>query len=62
LNGLDAGTLFEVGYAKAKKIPVLIFCENEKEVALTMIKGSGYRFFTDFTTLIYHTYWTLFKL
>ena len=62
LNGLDAGTLFEIGYAQAKNIPVLIFCENEKEVALTMMKGSGYRFFTDFTTLIYHTYWTLYKL
>jgi nucleoside 2-deoxyribosyltransferase len=60
-DGLDAGTLFEIGYARAKGKHVLIFVESEKNEALTMLKGSNCLFENDFSTIVYKTLWQAYK-
>lgn len=57
LDGLDCGTLFELGYARAKGIPVYAFSQVVSEADLKMIVGSDCRVFDDFTTAIHHTGW-----
>lgn len=57
LDGLDAGTIFEVGYAKAKGIPVIAIAESVPAEALTMILGSGCYVTNDLTTGIYAACW-----
>lgn len=59
LDGLDPGTLFEVGYARARGIPVVVAAEDVRPSALTMIEGSGCDVVQDLTTAIYRTCWTL---
>lgn len=58
VDGLDAGTLFEVGYARAKGLPVVAFVQNESLGNLTMLEGSGCRVVDDFTSAVYHTAWS----
>lgn len=58
LDGCDAGTLFEVGYAVRCGIPVIAFSQNPKPSDLTMLTGSPNCFITDdFTTAIYQATW-----
>jgi hypothetical protein len=59
LDGLDAGTVFEVGYARAKGIPVVAVAENVDADELTMILGSGCHVTPDLTTGIYAACWKL---
>jgi nucleoside 2-deoxyribosyltransferase len=61
VDGLDSGTLFEIGYAKAKGIPVIVFVENEKKESLTMLEGTNCIFENDFSTTIYKTLWQAFR-
>ncbi len=58
LDGLDSGTLFEIGYAAAKGIPVIGFKQCTHEDELTMLRGhSGCMIFDDFPTAVYHAAW-----
>lgn len=57
VDGLDSGTLFEIGYAVAKGKKVVVFVENETEGALKMLKGTGCEIESDFTTAVYKTIW-----
>lgn len=58
LDGLDSGTLFEIGYARALGLPVIAFAQKEtKEEALKMLHGTDCEVFDDFSTAIYHTAW-----
>lgn len=57
VEGLDSGTLFEAGYARARQIPVIAYVENEKKADLLMLEGSGCAIFTDFVSAIYHAAW-----
>lgn len=57
LDGLDAGTLFEVGYAVAKGIPVVAFTQTEKEDDLTMLRGTGCFIERDLVTAVYRASW-----
>lgn len=57
LDGLDAGTIFEVGYARAKGIPVVVIAESVPAEALTMVLGSGCYVTNDLTTGIYAACW-----
>ena len=41
LDGLDSGTLFEVGYARAREIPVYALAQSVSTEDLKMIEGSG---------------------
>lgn len=57
VDGIDAGTLFEVGYATARGTPVVAFAQNEHAEALKMLEGSDCRICDDFTSAVYHTVW-----
>ena len=57
LDGLDPGTLYEIGYAKALGKPVVVFVQNEGEGDLKMITGAGCIMCDDFATAIYQTVW-----
>jgi sugar/nucleoside kinase (ribokinase family) len=57
LEGNDPGTLFEVGYARARRIPVFAYAETLSEESLTMFTGSGCHVFADIPTTIYRTIW-----
>ena len=52
LDGLDSGTIFEVGYARAVGKPVVGFAQNVVEEDLKMIDGSGCQVFRDFVTAL----------
>ncbi len=56
-DGLDAGTIYEIGYARALKKPVVLYVENESEEDQKMMAGSGCIISKDFVTSIYQTYW-----
>lgn len=57
-DGLDAGTLIEIGYALARGMPVVAYCENESEEDLKMMAGSGCILCTDYVSAIYRALWT----
>jgi hypothetical protein len=57
LEGLDAGTLFEVGYARAKGIPVIGLAQRVRSLDLTMLKGTDCEIFDDLSTAIYKAVW-----
>jgi nucleoside 2-deoxyribosyltransferase len=57
LEGFDPGTVFEVGYARARDMPVFAFSELSQGEALTMIEGSGCVVIDDFASAIYRTAW-----
>lgn len=59
LDGLDPGTVFEVGYARALDIPVVAVAEAVDEPSLTMIIGSGCDVANDLATGIYAACWHL---
>lgn len=61
-DGLDAGTLVEIGYALAHATPVIIYCENESEENLKMMAGSGCILCNDFVSAIYRALWTAVSL
>jgi nucleoside 2-deoxyribosyltransferase len=57
VDGLDAGTLYEIGYARAIDRPVIVYCEQEKREDQKMMEGSGCYLVPDFTSAIYRTVW-----
>ena len=61
VDGLDSGTLFEVGYAICQKKTVVAFAQNEGEESLKMLEGTNCIIETDFTTAIYKLYWACAK-
>jgi len=61
-DGLDAGTLVEIGYAIARGAPVVVYCENESEEDLKMMAGSGCILCIDYVSAIYRALWTALSL
>lgn len=57
VDGLDAGTLFEIGYAKAMGKEVVVFVQNEKPEDLKMLEGSRCLIERDFVTAVYRASW-----
>jgi len=57
LDGLDAGTVFEIGHARARGLPVYGLAQTVSESDLTMITGSGCAVFDDFVTALHHVAW-----
>lgn len=58
IDGLDSGTMFEIGYAVAKGIPVVAFSQCTPKEQLTMLIGSDLcSVKRDFPTAIYHAAW-----
>lgn len=56
-DGLDAGTLYEIGYARALGKTVIMYTENESEEDKKMMVGSHCIMCDDFATAIYATVW-----
>jgi nucleoside 2-deoxyribosyltransferase len=56
-DGLDSGTLFEVGYAVKHGIKVVAFSEQTSDESMKMLRGSGCEVFRDFTSAVYHAQW-----
>lgn len=52
LDGLDSGTIFEIGYARAIGKPVVGFSQTVPEEDLKMIEGSGCTVVNDFVTAV----------
>lgn len=57
VGGFDPGTMFEIGYARAKNKPVVVFVENEKDEDLKMLKGTDCVLLDDFASSIYRAAW-----
>lgn len=57
VDGLDSGTLFEVGYAVALGKKVVAYKQTETEKSLQMLEGTGCDIEDDFTTAIYKAIW-----
>ena len=57
VDGLDAGTLFEIGYARSLGIPVVVLAESTPEEPLKMLTGTSCDVVSDFVTAIYRTAW-----
>lgn len=56
-DGLDTGTIFEIGYARALDKKVVAYCENEKSESLKMLEGSDCVVVDDYVTALYKTVW-----
>lgn len=61
-DGLDSGTMYELGYANANGKPVIVYCENESEGSKKMMVGSGCQFHADFVSAVYNACWTACEL
>lgn len=57
VDGLDAGTLFEIGYARALGKPVVVFMQNETDESMKMLKGTQCQIERDFVTAVYKAMW-----
>lgn len=57
LDGMDSGTLFETGWARAAAKPVYALAQSASEEDLKMIIGSECRVFQDFVTALHHAAW-----
>lgn len=61
-DGLDSGTMYEIGHARAKGKAVVIYCENESDNHLKMMVGAGCLTSKDYVSAIYQTLWTAIEL
>jgi hypothetical protein len=61
-DGLDSGTIYEVGYARALNKPVVLYSENESTQDIKMMEGSDCRICDDYVSAIYQTVWEAIKL
>lgn len=57
-DGLDSGTIYEIGYARAHGKPVVVYCENESSEDLKMLEGSDCLLCKDYVSSIYRALWT----
>lgn len=57
LDHLDAGTLFEVGWALKAGIPVVAYASQLQEEANKMLCGSGVEWHTDLSSAVYRAIW-----
>lgn len=57
-DGLDAGTIFEIGHARSRNIPVVVYSERHHGgESLKMMEGTGCILCEDYTTAIYSALW-----
>ena len=57
LDGLDSGTLFEVGYARAHEKPVYAIAQSVSSEDAKMLVGTDCRLFDDLVTALHHVAW-----
>ncbi len=56
-DGLDSGTIYEIGYARSEGRPVVVYSENESAENLKMMEGSDCFMCADFVSAIYRAAW-----
>jgi nucleoside 2-deoxyribosyltransferase len=56
-DGLDSGTIYEIGYARRSGKPVVVYAESESEEDCKMMTGSDCFMRDDFVSAIYQTAW-----
>ncbi|OEZ61253.1 5-dehydro-2-deoxygluconokinase [Duganella sp. HH105] len=61
-DGLDSGTMYEIGHARAKGKAVVIYCENEPDGRLKMMLGAGCIINGDYVSAVYQTLWNAIEL
>ncbi len=61
LDGLDSGTLFEIGFGVAKECTVIAYVENESSESIKMLEGTACTIEKDLTTALYKCLWALAK-
>ena len=61
-DGLDSGTMYEIGHARAKDKAVVIYCENEPDGRLKMMLGAGCVISGDYVSAVYQTLWKAIEL
>lgn len=57
VDGLDAGTIFEIGYAVRCGKPVVAYLDPQRSEDLTMLAGSGVEITDDLSTAVYRSIW-----
>ena len=57
LDGIDPGTMFEIGYATATSKRIVGLAERVESYQLTMLEGTGAKITRDFTTALYMAAW-----
>ncbi len=57
LDGLDSGTVFEAGFARARNIPVYAFAQVTAEDDMKMLVGTGCIVGADFVTMLHRCAW-----
>lgn len=57
VDGQDAGTLYEVGFARALGLPVVALAQATAEEPLKMLVGTGCDVVDDFATAVYSAAW-----
>lgn len=62
VDGLDPGTIYEVGYARALDKPAVVYSESQTDQDLKMMVGSGCTMSRDYATAIYLTLWEAAKI
>ncbi len=58
LGSPDVGTVFEIGLARARECPVIIYAPRLGQNDETMLLGSGCEIVRDFASAVYRTIWT----
>ncbi len=61
-DSLDAGTIYEIGYARAIGKPVVVYSERLTEENLKMMLGSGCIICKNYTTAMYSALWEAARL
>lgn len=61
-DGLDSGTIYEIGYARALNKPVVFYAENESEQDKKMMEGSDCVITDDYVSGIYQIVWEAVEL
>lgn len=56
-DGLDSGTVYEIGFARCLGKPVVVYVENESAEDCKMMAGSDCFISDDFVSAIYQTAW-----
>lgn len=57
LDGHDCGTLFEVGWARARGLPVVALATDPRSSAFTMLRGTECVVVNDLATAVYRASW-----
>ena len=57
VDGLDTGTVFEIGYARSLAKPVVVLAQSTPEEPLKMLAGTNCEVEADFVTALYHVAW-----